>query len=63
MSRSIVQRDRGIAESMALGKPIIATGYSGPADLMTTENSFCVNYRVVRIERDRGPYLKGLSWA
>jgi glycosyltransferase involved in cell wall biosynthesis len=53
----------GIAEAMGLGKPVIATAYSGPADLMTPENSFCVNYRVVRIERDRGPYLKGLSWA
>ena len=53
----------GIAEAMSLGKPVIATGYSGPADLMTPENSFRVDYRVVPIERDRGPYLKGLSWA
>ena len=25
----------GIAESMALGKPVIATHYSGPVDFMT----------------------------
>ena len=53
----------GIAEAMALGKPVIATRYSGPADFMTSENSFPVDYRVVRIERDHGPYLEGFTWA
>jgi len=53
----------GIAEAMAFGKPVIATGYSGPADLMTVENSFPVEFRIVPITRDHGPYLAGLSWA
>jgi glycosyltransferase involved in cell wall biosynthesis len=53
----------GIAEAMALGKPVIATGYSGNADLMTPENSYPVDYRIVPIERDHGPYLRGYSWA
>jgi len=48
---------------MAFGKPVIATGYSGPADLMTVENSFPVDFRIVPITRDHGPYLAGLSWA
>jgi glycosyltransferase involved in cell wall biosynthesis len=53
----------GIAESMALGKPVIATRYSGPVDLMTAENSYPVEYRLSSIPRDYGPYLEGFSWA
>ena len=53
----------GIAEAMAMGKPVIATGYSGPADFLTPENSYPVGYRVVPIPRDYGPYLEGFSWA
>jgi glycosyltransferase involved in cell wall biosynthesis len=53
----------GIAESMALGKPVIATRYSGPVDLMTGENSYPVEYRLSSISRDYGPYLEGFSWA
>jgi glycosyltransferase involved in cell wall biosynthesis len=34
----------GIAESMALGKPVIATAHSGNMDFMTPANSFGVNY-------------------
>jgi glycosyltransferase involved in cell wall biosynthesis len=53
----------GIAEAMALGKPVIATHYSGPADFMNIENSYPVNYTVVPIPRDYGPYLEGFAWA
>jgi glycosyltransferase involved in cell wall biosynthesis len=53
----------GIAEAMALGKPVIATNYSGPADFMTSANSYPVNYRLAPIARDFGPYLQGFSWA
>jgi glycosyltransferase involved in cell wall biosynthesis len=53
----------GIAEALALGKPVIATGYSGNADLMTPENSYPVNYRLVPVDRDHGPYLRGYRWA
>jgi glycosyltransferase involved in cell wall biosynthesis len=53
----------GIAESMALGKPVIATRYSGPVDLMTDENSYPVECRLSSISRDYGPYLEGFSWA
>jgi glycosyltransferase involved in cell wall biosynthesis len=34
----------GIAESMALGKPVIATGYSANTDFMTSANSYPVDY-------------------
>ena len=53
----------GIAEAMALGKPVIATHYSGPADFMTAANSYPVDYRLVPIPRDYGPYLEGFTWA
>lgn len=53
----------GVAEAMALGKPVIATMYSGPADLMTPANSYPVDYRMVAIPRDYGPYLEGFTWA
>ncbi|MEL7236408.1 MAG: glycosyltransferase, partial [Chloroflexota bacterium] len=38
------------AEAMAAGKPVIATGWSGNMDYMTLENSFPVDYRLVRHE-------------
>jgi glycosyltransferase involved in cell wall biosynthesis len=36
----------GIAEAMYLGKPVIATHYSGNVDFMTHENSFPVDYNL-----------------
>ena len=35
-----------MAEAMALGKPVIATGYSGNLDFMTEANSYLVNYKL-----------------
>ena len=35
-----------MAEAMTVGKPVIATGYSGNLDFMTEENSFLVHYKV-----------------
>lgn len=52
-----------IAEHMALGKPAIATAYSGNLDFMTLETSCLVPYKLVRITRDLGPYLRGNLWA
>jgi glycosyltransferase involved in cell wall biosynthesis len=52
-----------IAEAMALGKPVIATNYSGNTDFMTASNSYPVDYRLVPIARDHGPYLRGMTWA
>ena len=52
-----------MAEAMALGKPVIATGYSGNMDFMNMENSYPVDYRLVELERDYGPYQKGNYWA
>jgi glycosyltransferase involved in cell wall biosynthesis len=52
-----------MAEAMLLGKPTIATGYSGNLDFMTPENSYLVDYERVTIAEDVPPYPKGLVWA
>ena len=52
-----------IAEAMMLGKPTIATAYSGNLDFMDENNSLLVGYDLVEIESDAGPYEKGHRWA
>jgi glycosyltransferase involved in cell wall biosynthesis len=52
-----------MAEAMALGKPVVATGYSGNIDFMTPENSYPVRYQLVELEQDYGPYRRGTYWA
>lgn len=53
----------GMAESMLLGKPVIATGYSGNLDVMTPEVAHLVEYRRVPIVEDLSPYPRGCHWA
>lgn len=52
-----------IAEAMALGKPCIATGFSGNLDFMNDQNSYLVHSRLVEMDRDYGPYRAGWLWA
>ncbi len=52
-----------MAEAMALGKPVIATGYSGNMDFMTEENSYPVPYRLVAIPEGCDPYPTTSRWA
>jgi glycosyltransferase involved in cell wall biosynthesis len=52
-----------MTEAMALGKPVIATGYSGNIDFMNKDNSFPVGYRLVEVDGDYGAYKKGNVWA
>jgi GT2 family glycosyltransferase/glycosyltransferase involved in cell wall biosynthesis len=52
-----------IAESMMLGKPVIATNYSGNTDFLNEENGFPIPYTLVPLEKDYGPYKKGNVWA
>ena len=54
----------GIAESMALGKPVIATRYSGNLEFMHDANSCLVDYSLVPVRP--GEYLHhehGAEWA
>lgn len=53
----------GMAEAMALGKPVVATGWSGNLEFMTTENSCLVDYRLVPVERDEYLHGDGAQWA
>ncbi|MCB8883172.1 glycosyltransferase [Acidisoma cellulosilytica] len=50
-------------EAMLLGKPSIATGYSGNVDFMNDSNSLLVDHRVVTLDRDIPNYRRGLRWA
>ena len=52
-----------IAEAMMLGKPSIATAYSGNLDFMDENNSLLVGYDLTEIETTAGPYEKGHRWA
>jgi glycosyltransferase involved in cell wall biosynthesis len=52
-----------MAEAMLLGKPVIATSYSGNVDFMTSANSLLVDYELVRLEQDVPPYEAGCVWA
>ena len=51
-----------LAEAMALGKPVIATGYSGNLDFMDADTSHLVDYQLVPV-RDGGPFYRGGRWA
>lgn len=52
-----------IAEAMYLGKPVIATHWSGNTDFMNQDNSLPVSYELVELVKDIGPYKKGQVWA
>jgi glycosyltransferase involved in cell wall biosynthesis len=54
---------RGPAEAMFLGKPVIATGWSGNMDYMTSRTSFPVGYRLIPVKE--GEYIEGdgQEWA
>ncbi|MGH7263835.1 MAG: glycosyltransferase, partial [Candidatus Rokuibacteriota bacterium] len=52
-----------MAEAMALGKPVIATGYSANTDFMTPANSLLVRYDLVALREDHPPYPRGGTWA
>jgi len=43
-----------LAEAMMLGKPVVATGYSGNMDFMTASNSYPVDYHLVELDATTG---------
>lgn len=53
----------GIAEAMARGKVALATAWSGNTDFMNARNALPVDYRLVRLDADAGPYPRGERWA
>ena len=52
-----------LAEALARGKPVIATGFSGNTDFMTEENSFLVDYTLARVGKDGENYPPDGHWA
>lgn len=52
-----------LAEAMYLGKPVVATGWSGNMDFMNSGNSCPVAYELVTLDRSYGYYTAGQQWA
>ncbi|WP_340649634.1 glycosyltransferase [Pseudoxanthomonas winnipegensis] len=53
----------GLAETMALGKPVIATAWSGNLDFMDDENSCLVPFRLVPVQPGQYPHVQDAKWA
>jgi glycosyltransferase involved in cell wall biosynthesis len=54
---------RGPAEAMYLGKPVIATGYSGNTDFTRPDSSLLVDYTLVPVEKSEYVHGDGQVWA
>ena len=52
-----------MAEAMYLGKPVIATGYSGNTDFMRPDNSWLVKYKLAAVGPGAAPYPPEAHWA
>ena len=52
-----------LAESMLLGKPTVATDWSGNLEFMTPETACLVDYDLVELKKDIPPFKKGFHWA
>ena len=52
-----------LAEAMYLGKPVVATGWSGNMDFMNAANSCPVGYELVALDRSYGSYDLSQQWA
>jgi SAM-dependent methyltransferase/glycosyltransferase involved in cell wall biosynthesis len=52
-----------LAESMLLGKPVIATGFSGNTDFMTPANSYLVDWTLTAVGPDAEHYPADGQWA
>lgn len=53
----------GLSAAMFLGKPVVATGYSGNLDYMTEENSCLVRYSLCPVPSGAYPFWEGQVWA
>ncbi|HVT71790.1 MAG TPA: glycosyltransferase family 4 protein [Lacunisphaera sp.] len=52
-----------VAESMYLGKPVIATDWSGTAEYLDAAHGCPVRCSLVTLDRNHGPYARGQQWA
>jgi glycosyltransferase involved in cell wall biosynthesis len=54
---------RGMSEAMFLGKPVIATAYSGNMDFTTKDNACLVDYRLIPVQEGQYLFPQGQVWA
>jgi len=54
---------RGLAEAMYLGKPVIATRYSGNLDFMDDHTAYLVDHALVPVQPGEYPHAEGQQWA
>jgi glycosyltransferase involved in cell wall biosynthesis len=52
-----------LAEAMALGKPVVATGYSGNLEFMSEETAYLVPWTPGEVPVAQDPYPHGARWA
>lgn len=52
-----------LGEFMALGKAVVATNYSGNVDFFSEDVGYPIDYRLLEIDEQVGPYLPGYVWA
>ena len=52
-----------IAECMAIGKPVVATNYSGNVDFFDAEVGYPVDWALAEVGRWTGPYSPNYNWA
>lgn len=52
-----------IAEAMYCGKPVIATAYAGPADILRAEFARPIKFDLVPVRLSDYPHANGQSWA
>ena len=54
---------RGMSEAMVLGKPVIATGYSGNMEFMNFDNSFPISFQLRPLKMGEYVYWENQFWA
>ena len=52
-----------MGEAMALGKPVIATAYSGNLDFMSEDTAYLVGWSEGTVPAGCSPYPQGAKWA
>jgi glycosyltransferase involved in cell wall biosynthesis len=52
-----------LLDALLLGKPVVATPYSGVTEFLDGPGTFPVAHRLVELKRDFGPYPRGAEWA
>lgn len=52
-----------MAEAMSLGTPTIATNWSSNTEFMNNDVACMVDYKMIELTRDLGPFKKGQRWA